>query len=49
MARVTAQQGTNLAFHLAETVEAGPIEMANAKINGEIEELLAITGLGQPH
>jgi hypothetical protein len=36
MARMAAQQGTNLAFHLAKTVEAGHIEMADAKIDDEI-------------
>jgi hypothetical protein len=49
MARVAAQQGTNLAFHPAKTVETGAVEMADAKIGGEIEEPLAIPGLGQPH
>jgi hypothetical protein len=46
---MATQQGTNLAFHLAKTVEAGPVEVADAKIGGEIEEPLAIPGLGQPH
>jgi hypothetical protein len=36
MARMAAQQGTNLAFHLAKTVEAGHVEMADAKIGDEI-------------
>jgi len=46
---MAAQQGTNLAFHLAKTVEASPVEMADAKIDGEIEETLTIPSLGQPH
>jgi hypothetical protein len=49
MARMAAQQRPNLAFHLAKTVEASPVEMADAKIHGEIEEPLTIPGLGQPH
>jgi hypothetical protein len=33
---MAAQQGANLAFHLAKSVEASPVEMADAKIDGEI-------------
>jgi hypothetical protein len=36
MCRMAAQQGTNLAFHLAKTVEAGHVEMADAEIGDEI-------------
>jgi len=36
MARMAAQQCTNLAFHLAKTVEAGHVEMADAEIGDEI-------------
>jgi hypothetical protein len=46
---IAAQEGTELGFHLAEPVEAGPIEMADAQIHGDIQKKLAITGLGQPH
>jgi hypothetical protein len=49
LARMAAQQGTKLAFHLAKTVEAGPVEMADAKIDGEIEQPLTVPSLGQPH
>ena len=49
LARMAAQQGTKLAFHLAKTVEASHVEMADAKIDGEVEEPLTIPSLGQPH
>jgi hypothetical protein len=49
MARMAAQQRPNLTFHLAKTVEASPVEMADAKIHCEIKEPLTIPGLGQPH
>jgi hypothetical protein len=45
---VASQQAAKLSFRLAQAIEAGHIEMADVQIHNQIQQVLAITGLGQP-